>query len=193
MVVYDCGANVGFFSLILANLVGPSGRVFAFEPSPESLGCLRLLPGLNGFPHLAVIPEAVWERTETLRFAQTEPGSSSVTDRVEGAYGTPAPEHGIAVPAVALDDFVYGRGNPPPQFIKVDVEGSEGKVLAGARRLLAEHRPDLLLEIHGEPGREVWSLLRELNYVSKDLDTGAVPAGADAFAVYGRQYLSQPA
>jgi FkbM family methyltransferase len=195
MVVYDCGANIGYFSLILARLVGPSGRVFAFEPSPGSLECLRATPGLNGLSHLAVIPQAVWERVETLHFAQTQPGRSLVSDHVEGAsaFGKSGAQRIIEVPAVALDDFVYGQGNPPPDFVKVDVEGAEGKALAGARRLLSERRPELLLEIHGEPGREVHSLLKELKYVSTNVLTGEVPETADAFAAWMQHYLSVPA
>jgi FkbM family methyltransferase len=199
MTVYDCGANVGYFSVMLARIVGAGGRVYAFEPSPASLESLRAASGLNGFDNLTVVPEAVWDGRETLRFRRGAEGASLVSDHVEGVFGEAAgregdaPDDFIEIEANSLDNFVYAEGNPPPDFIKLDVEGAEGRAMAGARRLLAERRPGLLLEIHGEPGREVWSLLRELNYTPTNLVTGEVPRDADEFAVWIRQYVALPA
>jgi FkbM family methyltransferase len=128
MVVYDCGANIGYFSVIFAALVGAAGRVYAFEPSPDSLACLQAAGELNGFPHLTVIPEGVWSRKETLRFARGLAGESLVSDHVEDVFGELAGQDGVVeIPATSLDEFVYSEGNPPPDFIKLDVEGSEGK------------------------------------------------------------------
>jgi FkbM family methyltransferase len=194
MTVYDCGANVGYFSVILARLVGPTGRVFAFEPSPNSVECLSAAIALNGYSHLTIVPKAVWSGTEALRFARGPQDKSLVSDHVEGVFGeSSAADSYVEISATSLDEFVYIEGNPPPDFIKVDIEGSEGKAIAGACRLLAEHRPSLLLEIHGEPGREVWEHLQRLKYVATNIATGEVPQTADEFAVWIRQYLAVPA
>jgi hypothetical protein len=99
----------------------------------------------------------------------------------------------VEIPATSLDEFVYVDGNSPPDFIKIDVEGSEGEAIAGARRLLAQYHPSLLLEIHGKPGREVWEWLKQLKYVSTNIATGEVPESADEFAVWIRQYIAVPA
>ncbi|MDQ3803832.1 MAG: FkbM family methyltransferase [Acidobacteriota bacterium] len=198
MTVYDCGANVGYFSVMLARLVGGGGRVYAFEPSPASLESLRAARELNCFDNLAVVPAGVWDGRETLRFRRGSEGASLVSDHVEGVFGEAAlresdsPDDFIEIEANSLDNFVYAEGHPPPDFIKLDVEGAEGRAVAGARRLLAERRPGLLLEIHGEPGREVWSLLRELNYTPTNIATGEVPRDAEEFAVWIRQYLALP-
>ena len=197
MVVYDCGANVGYFSVMLARLVGPRGRVYAFEPSPASLDALRAARDLNGLSNLSVVPQGVWDARATLRFSCGGAGRSLVSDHVEGVFGetgagAPA-ETFVEVEVNSLDEFVYAEGNPPPDFVKLDVEGAEGRALAGARRLLAEQRPGLLLEIHGGPGREVFALLEEFGYRAVNLATGGVPRTADEFAVWISQYLALPA
>ena len=198
MTVYDCGANVGYFSIILARLVGPTGRVYAFEPSPASLKSLRAARELNSLSHLTVVAEGVWDARETLRFRRGEAGASQVTDHVEGIFGEAkeradsAPESHIKIEVNSLDNFVYEEGNPPPDFIKLDAEGAEGRAMAGARRVLTESRPGLLLEIHGEPGHEVWAILKELNYTAVNIATGEVPRTADEFAIGIRQYLALP-
>jgi FkbM family methyltransferase len=193
MTVYDCGANVGYFSVMLAHLVGPNGRVFAFEPSPGSVECLSAATALNAYSHLTIIPKAVWSHSEVLRFARGPQDKSLVSDHVDGVFGeSTAAESFVEISATSLDEFVYIEGNPPPDFVKVDIEGSEGKAIAGARRLLAEHRPSLLLEIHGEPGREVWEALQQLKYRSTNIATGDVPHTADEFAIWIRQYLAVP-
>lgn len=198
MTVYDCGANVGYFSVMLARLVGDEGRVYAFEPSPASLESLRAARELNGLENLRVVPEGVWHRRATLGFLRGGAGRSLVSDHVAGVFGESvggaedSPESFVEIAVNSLDDFVYEEGNPPPDFIKLDVEGAEGHALRGARRLLSERRPGLLLEIHGEPGREVWSLLKELDYTATNIATGEVPRTADEFAIWIRQYLALP-
>lgn len=199
MTVYDCGANVGYFSVISARLVGEAGRVYAFEPSPASLESLRSAVELNGLANLTVVPKGLWDERETLRFRRGSGGASLVSDHVEGVFGEAPgqaqdvePEDFVEIEVDSLDNFVYGGGNPPPDFVKLDVEGAEGRALAGARRLLAEHRPGLLLEIHGGPGREVWHLLQEFGYTATNIATGARPRSADEFAVWISQYLALP-
>lgn len=197
MTVYDCGANVGYFSVMLARLVGARGRVYAFEPSPASVEALRAARELNNFTNLAVVPAAVWDERATLRFCRGDEGASLVSDHVagvfgEGGAGADPPQGSVEIEANSLDNFVYEEGHAPPDFIKLDVEGAEGRAVRGARRLLAEHRPGLLLEIHGEPGREVWALLQELDYTTTDIASGRVPQSADQFAVWIRQYLALP-
>jgi FkbM family methyltransferase len=197
MTVYDCGANVGYFSVMFARLVGEGGRVFAFEPSPASVECLGAARALNDFRQMEVVPAAVWERAEMLRFVRGGADTSLVSDHVEGVFGEtsdsgPTAESLVDVPAISLDEFVYEAKHPMPDFIKLDVEGAEGKALSGARRVLAERRPGLLLEIHGAPGREVWAMLQEYNYTPTNIATGHVPETAEEFAVWIRQYLALP-
>jgi FkbM family methyltransferase len=193
MVVYDCGANIGYFSVMLAHLVAPGGHVYAFEPSPLSLKCLQMASSINHLDNLTVVPRAVWHRSETLRFACAAPNTSLVSDHIEGTFGEAAEQESfVDIGTVSLDEFVYDEGNAPPDFIKMDVEGAEGKALLGARHLLSDRRPRLLLEIHGDPGREVWPLLQEFKYKATNIATNITPDNEDDFAVWISQYLAMP-
>jgi len=137
MVVYDLGANVGFYTLLAARLVGADGLVVAFEPLPRNLHYLRRHVALNACGNVMVIDAAVSDRAgvATLR------ADGSATARL-GAGGD------ILVRTLTLDDAVFGQGLRPPAILKMDVEGAELDVLRGAARTLETWRPILLLSTH---------------------------------------------
>lgn len=140
-VFLDVGANVGFYSLLALDLVGPSGAVHAFEIDPRPLRCLRrtIREGRLANLHLHEIAAGKTEGTGFLNEA-SEIGHSSVA-----ATGT-----GTPVPVTSLDawrDRVRVRGI---QAIKLDVEGGELWILQGAARLLAEERPVVICEVEDE-------------------------------------------
>jgi FkbM family methyltransferase len=139
-VFYDIGANVGFFAVIAARLVGPSGRVYAFEPFPESAAALRKNAALNGFTHLEVVESAVGAVSGKAKvMLGTWSGTNSVVfDHSNG---------GIEVPVLAIDDFGPCR-RAPPKFVMIDVEGAEIEVLKGMLKTLATSRPVVLCEVH---------------------------------------------
>jgi FkbM family methyltransferase len=149
MVFYDLGANIGFFSLLGARLVGPGGRVFAFEADPELATRLRANGVRNHFTWISVEEMAVWSETRSVAFVRADPAQSP--DRGLG-FVTASPNfEALKVHAVSLDEFA--RRSPAPDFIKCDVEGAEVEVLRGARQLLQTKRPGLLCEIHSEENR----------------------------------------
>jgi hypothetical protein len=83
-------------------------------------------------------------------------GSAGRDDRVESE---------ITVPGISLDEFVYWEGNPPPQVVKMDIEGGEVLALPGMRRVLTEARPLMLMELHGpESCRAAWETLTAAGY-----------------------------
>jgi FkbM family methyltransferase len=169
-VFYDVGANVGFFSLLAAKLVGSTGRVYCFEPQPSVIAQLRANLDRNGFTNYEVIEAAVADQrgTARLRLGRGDPWSELTARLVDGDGGGT-----LAVDVVALDDLDL----PAPRLVKIDVEGAESRVLAGMTRLLREHRPILVIELHGtqEP---VTRLLRESDYrVEMLFDPGGVPHG----------------
>lgn len=156
MTFYDIGANIGFFSLLAARLVGPEGRVVAFEADPEVARRLREHAGRNQFSTISVEQKAVWSETGAVSFAHADPNLSP--DRGLGRVVAGAAPGTTQLQAVSLDDFL--RTSRAPDFLKCDVEGAEVEVFRGARRLLAEKRPILLAEMHSEENRQV--LLQEL-------------------------------
>jgi FkbM family methyltransferase len=173
MVFYDIGANIGFFSLVAARLVGPQGRVVAFEVDPEVADHLRRHVVRNDFRWVAAEERAIWSKTGTVSFARADP-STSPERGLGHVVLAPAP-HTIHVDAISLDDFT--RTVPAPDFLKCDVEGAEVEVFRGAQKLLAEKRPGVVCEIHSDDNRRI--LLEEFarhHYTCTSLDENQVLA-----------------
>ena len=163
-VAYDVGANIGFVTLLLSQRLGASGKIFAFEALPDNLERLRTHITLNGLePRVSVVPGAVAATSETIRFLI---GPSGAMGKAEGSAGrTERHQEAIEVPGFSLDDFVYRDGNPPPQVIKMDIEGGEVLAFQGMPRLLSDQRPLILLELHGpEAARIAWGILTAAGY-----------------------------
>ena len=158
-VAYDIGANVGYLSMLLARRVGPTGRVVSFEPMPANAAQVRHNARLNAFEHVTVRAEAVGERDGTGTFLV----DAFATNHRLASIGTAVPDlkAEISVPIRALDSVAAEL--PPPQFIKMDIEGAEVMALRGGRELLRSARPILLIELHATGG-EVVPLLEELGY-----------------------------
>ncbi len=163
-VVYDIGANVGFYTLLASRLVGPAGRVVAFEPEPRNLAYLRRHLLLNGAANVAVVEAAVSDREGTLAFLRTENRSTGRLD--QGGD--------IAVKSVTLDGFLARGTERPPDVIKMDIEGGELAALTGATGIL-RGRPTLFLATHGpELHRRSIDLLRATGYELEPLDGGQI-------------------
>jgi FkbM family methyltransferase len=160
--VFDVGAHVGFYTLLAAQLAGPSGRVVAFEPASRNLRYLREHLRLNGTSNVTVVEAAVSDRPGSACF---EEGASSQTGRLDPAG------LGLAVETVTLDDLVARGVVPGPDVIKMDIEGGELRALLGAKRMLEERHPAIFLATHGrEVHRECCELLTALSYALRTLD-----------------------
>ena len=176
-VFYDVGANAGFFSVLAASRVGPTGRVFSFEPMPENIESIREQVFVNGLDRCEVITKAVSDRSGSVSLILTDSNSTAHISEV----GSPANEPGwkeLVVETVSLDEFV--AEHPGPDFIKIDVEGAETEVLAGASGLLGSAQPPrLLIELHGrQKALAVESILRSFGYSLTDLSGHLLPQGA---------------
>ncbi|HPA21377.1 MAG TPA: FkbM family methyltransferase [Verrucomicrobiae bacterium] len=156
---FDVGSNWGYFSLYAASRAGFRGKVVAYEPMPGSFSDLRDLvraTGLEGM--ISCVNAAVSERAGVCRMAIPD-GIHSGQARVSEE------ESGIRVETRPLWDSTL----PAPSFVKIDAEGHEWQVLAGARDVIAEQRPFLvfeswLREIEGKGFGKIFELLRELDY-----------------------------
>jgi len=174
MTFYDLGANVGFFSLIAARLVGPFGRVVSFEADPEIAERLRMNLARNGFEHAKVVQSAVWSESTTVFFARADAQMSA--DRGLGHVALQGNSPGtIAVNALALDEL---QGvERPPDMIKCDVEGAEDAVFAGAETLLHTKQPILLVEMHSaRTQRALTRKFQECAYQCREVDANHVLA-----------------
>ena len=140
MCMLDLGANIGFFSLLAAQLVGPHGRVFAVEPNPANVRLLEASRRRNHFDHLQVFQIAAAAKPELLVLNTSYSNGTTA----------PLPEEASAVlQAITVPAFPMDMILPPGQridLIKVDVEGAEYKALSGCENLLRQHRPVILSE-----------------------------------------------
>jgi FkbM family methyltransferase len=165
MVAYDVGANIGYISLLLARRVGEEGKVYAFEALPANQERLRLNLALNTLgERVCLVPAAVVEMERPVRFLV---GPSGGMGKVDGSAGRQevAYAEALEIDGLSLDVFVYDRGNPPPQVVKMDIEGGEVLALPGMVRLLDKARPILLLELHGpEAAQCAWEALTSRGY-----------------------------
>lgn len=188
----DVGASRGD---ILREIVrcAPRGRHLAFEPLPELAAALR-----TEFPHVDVRQCALYDEPGTLPFHRVRASHWHSGLR---ALGRPQDELDTFAIAVRRLDDVLPDGYAPA-LIKIDVEGAEGGVLAGARRTLCAHRPVVVVEHgahadhypHGSAG--VFALLADAGLRVFDIDGGG-PYDAARFAATVRAgrlwtYVARP-
>lgn len=145
--VLDLGANIGFYTITMASLVGPSGRVYAFEPVERTADLLQRSVAENGFQNRVTLARGAVGQA---------PGSARllVAQNTLSSGGSYLLDHDIEIPdghaiveveVIALDDYALRR---PISFIKMDIEGAEPLALHGARALLRADRPIVLSEIN---------------------------------------------
>jgi FkbM family methyltransferase len=169
--VYDVGANIGFFTILCSRLVGPTGKVYAFEPIPENLVTLRHNIALNNLTNVIVVEQALSASTGTAEMF-VSPWSAFHSLNVDGASKREnhGPDGGqITVETVTLDEFVQGEGVSAPDLIKLDVEGAELLVVAGMRETLRTVQPLLLVEIH-DTNDEYGEFVDSINYRVRVID-----------------------
>lgn len=164
-VFVDVGSSEGDFALIAARIVGPSGRVQAFEPDAGNIAIIRDNVALNGFAWVDVHPVALSDRDgEAELFRSSVSGWHSLLAGLENRD-----RDVVTVPVARLDSFAFDRVD----MIKVDVEGVEVAVLEGARASIARHRPVILLDTHPSLGADIARLQAfadELGYDILDSD-----------------------
>ncbi|MBG0787300.1 MAG: FkbM family methyltransferase [Anaerolineaceae bacterium] len=174
-VMYDIGANVGYFSLLAAELAGPEGQVYAFEPLPRNVEFLEKHIKINKCNNIEIVEAAVSDHSGEAHF---DLGAST-------AMGHIAESGGIQVKMVALDEMLAAGELRPPDYMKVDVEGAEYEALKGARNLLEKYHPLLFLDTHQrEAHLPTIELLKELGYKFEILDGKSLTATKELIARY---------
>lgn len=173
MIFYDLGANIGFFTLLAARLVGETGRVFSFEPDPENAARLRRNIQRNGFTNVTVVDAGIWSVTQKLNFVAAD---SASPDHGIGKFIAPnGRDIGTLIPCISLDDFTID--SPLPDAIKCDVEGAEIEALRGAERILRTKHPWIVCEMHSAANeRAAREILRRFDYTLEAGDNGHVLA-----------------
>jgi FkbM family methyltransferase len=139
MTFVDVGANIGYLSILGAQLVGSDGRVFAIEPDPTNLSILEANLERHRCSNVTVLPVAAWsERTQLNLTRPPDEGAAVQVGRTEGA--------GDQVSAAPLDDLIDG----PVDYIKIDCEQTDHVVVRGAERIIREN-PSMLVTVEFLP------------------------------------------
>jgi FkbM family methyltransferase len=143
MTVVDAGANIGFYSLLAARRVGPTGKVYAFEPEAANFALLMKNIGLNGYKNIRALPAALAESTKRVALYLSREGSGSHSIYHDAAVGNGS----VEVEALSFDEFWEAEGRPAIGFIKMDIEGAEAAALEGMKNFLeATDRLTLITE-----------------------------------------------
>jgi len=141
-VVIDVGANVGQYALMAAKMVGSSGAVYAFEPSPNILSKLRYNRKLNGLSNLQIVPSAAGSESRLCDFypaAGYNQGIGSLVYHGGNDAGVRSAKP-IQVEVITLDTFCDNNGIDRVDFIKIDAEGYDLEVLKGAVQTLKSNQ-----------------------------------------------------
>lgn len=186
----DVGANVGYFTVLGAQLVGSTGRVIAFEPAPVNVQLLLGSLVANSFEHVDVWPLALSDRPAVLGL-HTDPVS---TNACVAPAGDQATTWVVAVPGDSILDRLDHDG---PCVLKVDVEGHEYPALIGLDRFLEARRPTLVLEFNptfigtagGDADRQLAWLFDRFPHVGVVEPDGTVEATASPAVVIERWRL----
>lgn len=149
MCVLDVGANIGYYTLLAARAVGPSGRVYAFEPEPRNFALLLKNVAENGFGNVRPLRAAVSDAPGRVRLHLDDANFGAHS--FDAASVRTSSGRSVEVDAVTLDSFADDAAAfEAGVLVKVDVQGAEARVVAGARRLLALPRVTVLLELWPE-------------------------------------------
>ncbi len=166
MTVVDIGANIGYYTLLMARQVGPAGKVFAFEPDPFNFSLLEENVRSNGYKNVTLINAALSERTGTVQLAINS--SNRGDHRMDACEGAET----VTVPCWRFDDYA-GEHIHAAQFIKTDTQGAEAVILPGMKQFVAaQHELTLVTEFwpkglarFGMEGHAFLALLHELGFL----------------------------
>ena len=180
MTVVDVGAHTGYYTILFAKRVGPTGRVLAIEPEKRALTFLHRNVEMNGYDNVTVLPIALSNRV------------AGVAELDDAFYvpddGTAPPEDQSDAAAAVFDDLVESLELQRLDLVKIDVEGAELHVLEGMTRSLANWAPDILLEVHpsrmANCGRSVSQLETFLADQGYETQPVSGPSESGVYTVY---------
>jgi len=172
----DVGANFGYYTMLLADVVGAAGAVIAVEPNPDTATLLRRSVQLNGYAGYTEVVEAALGAEADGSVAFFAPEGEPKNAAVGPAHGRAGQE--MVVPATSLDAIARRVG--PIDFIKIDAEGGEEAIVAGMATILAEAPPAMVLEFNTGRGSDPAGLFARLaaiygNVAEINFDGDTVP------------------
>ena len=162
-IVVDIGAHVGYYTLLMAQLVGKNGKVYSFEPDPVNFQLLKKSVEINGFENVVLIQKAVSNITDKVKLFLGD--NDSAINRIYDAKLGDAKES-IDVESIRIDEY-FKENDELINFIKIDSEGSEVKIINGMKQFLSRNQelvmmteffPFLIKKSGDEPNQYLKSL-----------------------------------
>jgi len=156
MIFFDIGANIGWYSLLCSKIVGKTGHIYSFEPDPYLFEIIKENIVLNNLKNITVFPYAVSNKTAKEHFSLNDKqdgdnrlGSKAITDKI------------IEVQTISIDDFC-NQHNVKPDFIKMDIQGSEPKAFQGMKETISKNsKIKIITEVFPEAIEDVGSSTEE--------------------------------
>ncbi len=177
-VCLDIGANIGYWSLVLARVVSKTGKVFSFEPDSDNFKLLTKNIEVNGYKNVVLTQKAVYSKTTVIDFYIK--ADFGVDQRV---YDPGDGRKSVKIEAVSIDDFCVKNGIEKVDFIKMDIQGAEAMALKGMRKLVKKSRNlAMLVEFWptslkncGSSGEDFLKLLDNMGFKVQIMDGGDNP------------------
>ena len=180
----DIGANIGWFALLAARLVGPGGKVFAFEPRATTFAYLERSIRENGFEHVVAYNCALGEAPGTLKIAWApDAGNDGGTWLLaQPGLDEDLRRQGHAFQETAVRTLDEVLGEQKVDLIKLDIEGAELLALRGARALIERHRPTVVTEVNpsllrivsGAPVERLLGFFADLGYAAFEISAAGL-------------------
>jgi FkbM family methyltransferase len=175
-VVVDIGANIGYYTIIAAGIVGKEGKIFAFEPEPGNFELLSKNVTLNGFSNIHLQNKAISDKNGNVRLYldKANLGAPSFSEKnifiEKGNF--------IDVKTLTLDGYLEdSKFDQKLDFIKIDAEGAEGLIIKGAQKSLQDNNAIILMEFWpygqkniGTDPQKLLNTLSDLKYKIKIID-----------------------
>jgi FkbM family methyltransferase len=197
--VLDVGAHHGFYSLLFSKCVGPTGKVFAFEPSPKERERLESHLKLNSCSNVQIEPNALGGAVDDRDLYVVKGGDDSCNSLRPPAV--PDPTEKVRVHISTMDEFLDSRSLTHVDFVKVDIEGAELDFLRGARKLYSlSKRPVFMMEVSdlrtgpwGYKAQEILNFLHEKNYLWFEIEeSGKLTVADTSLSTYDANYVAIP-
>jgi len=171
--VIDIGANIGYYTLLFAQLVGPNGKVYAFEPDPINFAVLKKNIEINNYKNVILIQKAVSNSNTMTKLYLSK---SHAENRIFDSTSDGMPDY-IEIETIKLDEFFKNK-NEKINFIKMDVEGTEILIVQGMLdflhkqdnlKIMTEFYPKLIKKLGVEPA-EYLKLVSESGFKIYDIN-----------------------
>lgn len=158
-VCYDLGASIGIMSLLMSR---KTRKVYAFEPAPHAAAEMQRHIAANGFDNVQIVASPVSDQERDVSFA--------LADTAYGSAIRDTPSHWPTLKLRSTTLDIFARLHEFPDFLKIDVEGEEGRVMEGARSILARGTAVICCELHNDSAAAtVVRILHEFGYAVRRL------------------------